>query len=125
MLLAAVIVAVAGVAAYRAATGSKTKGPTAAVFVAKRDIPKFLPGQQAMDQGYIKMVKVRAHSVPAAALKPCPTEGLCPAPGYIDSIRGDVAVANVPAAAVLVDGQFVPPLANLDGRTYRNPALGP
>jgi pilus assembly protein CpaB len=67
------------------------------VFVVKKDITKALPGEQALDEGFIKPDKINVKFRPATALTD------------VNVIRGKVALTNLAANQVVVDGQFVDP----------------
>jgi len=101
LLAAVVIAAIAGVSAYSYLTSAQDRANKNAalvqVFMVKKDIPKSLPGEQALAQGYIKQDKIQAKFRPATALN------------NSDVIRGKVALTKLAANTVLVDGQFVEP----------------
>lgn len=101
LLAAVVLAAIAGVAAYSYLTSAQDRANKNAalvqVFVVKKDIPKALGGEQAISGGYIKSDKIQAKFRPATALN------------NVDAIRGKVALTQLAANTVLVDGQFVEP----------------
>jgi len=102
ILIAAVVVAaVAAVAVYSYLTTVQDRANKDAklvkVFVVKKDITKGLPGEQALDQGYIKPDKINVKFRATTAL----TDP--------NVIRGKVALTNLAANQVVVDGQFVDP----------------
>jgi pilus assembly protein CpaB len=101
LLAAVVLAAIAGVAAYSYLTSAQDRANKNAalvqVFVVKKDIPKALPGDQAISGGYIKQDKIQAKFRPATALN------------NEDAIRGKVSLTQLAANTVLVDGQFVEP----------------
>lgn len=101
LLAAVVLAAIAGVAAYSYLTSAQDRANKNAalvqVFVVKKDIPKALPGDQAISGGYVKQDKIQAKFRPSTALN------------NEDAIRGKVALTQLAANTVLVDGQFVEP----------------
>lgn len=102
ILIAAVVVAaVAAVAVYSYLTTVQDRANKDAklvkVFVVKKDITKGLPGEQALDQGFIKPDKINVKFRAATALTD------------VNVIRGRVALTNLAANQVVVDGQFVDP----------------
>jgi len=101
LLAAVVLAAIAGVAAYSYLTSAQDRANKNAalvqVFVVKKDIPKALPGDQAISGGYIKQDKIQAKFRPSTALN------------NEQAIRGKVALTQLAANTVLVDGQFVEP----------------
>jgi pilus assembly protein CpaB len=96
-----VLAAIAGVAAYSYLTSAQDRANKNAalvqVFVVKKDIPKALPGDQAISGGYIKQDKIQAKFRPSTALN------------NEQAIRGKVSLTQLAANTVLVDGQFVEP----------------
>jgi len=102
ILIAAVVVAaIAAVAVYSYLTTVQDRANKDAklvkVFVVKKDIAKGLPGEQALDQGYIKPDKINVKFRATTALTD------------VNVIRGRVALTNLAANQVVVDGQFVDP----------------
>ena len=102
ILIAAVVVAaIAAVAVYSYLTTVQDRANKDAklvkVFVVKKDITKGLPGEQALDQGFIKPDQINVKFRAATAL----TDP--------NVIRGKVALTNLAANQVVVDGQFVDP----------------
>jgi pilus assembly protein CpaB len=102
ILIAAVVVAaIAAVAVYSYLTTVQDRANKDAklvkVFVVKKDITKGLPGEQALDEGYIKPDQINVKFRAATAL----TDP--------NVIRGKVALTNLAANQVVVDGQFVDP----------------
>ena len=102
ILIAAVVVAaIAAVAVYSYLTTVQDRANKDAklvkVFVVKKDITKGLPGEQALDAGFIKPDKINVKFRAATALTD------------VNVIRGKVALTNLAANQVVVDGQFVDP----------------
>jgi pilus assembly protein CpaB len=102
ILIAAVVVAaIAAVAVYSYLTTVQDRANKDAklvkVFVVKKDITKGLPGEQALDEAYVKPDEINVKYRPATAL----TDP--------NVIRGKVALTNLAANQVVVDGQFVDP----------------
>jgi pilus assembly protein CpaB len=102
ILIAAVVVAaIAAVAVYSYLTTVQDRANKDAklvkVFVVKKDIAKGLPGEQALDQGFIKPDQINVKFRAATALTD------------VNVIRGRVALTNLAANQVVVDGQFVDP----------------
>jgi len=102
ILIAAVVVAaIAAVAVYSYLTTVQDRANKDAklvkVFVVKKHITKGLPGEQALDQGFIKPDKINVKFRAATALTD------------VNVIRGRVALTNLAANQVVVDGQFVDP----------------
>ena len=79
------------------------------VFVVRKDIPKGLPGEQARDEGYIVQDKIPREFLPATAVR------------SLDQIDGRVALNNLAANQVLVDGMFVDPAQAQIGFSARIP----
>ena len=79
------------------------------VFVVRQDIPKGLPGEQARDEGYIVQDKIPREFLPATAVR------------SLDQIDGRVALNNLAANQVLVDGMFVDPAQAQIGFSARIP----
>lgn len=79
------------------------------VFVVRKDIPKGLPGEQARDEGYIVQDKIPREFLPASAIQ------------SLDQIDGRVALNNLAANQVLVDGMFVDPAQAQIGFSARIP----
>lgn len=67
------------------------------VFRVDKDITKGLPGEQAIDQSYVKSSDIPQKYRPTTALTD------------INGIRGKVALNNLSAGQVVVDGMFVEP----------------
>lgn len=67
------------------------------VFKVVKDVPKGLPGEQALSEGYVKKDTIPAEYRPGNALT------------KRDAIRGKVALTDLSAGQPLVDGQFVDP----------------
>lgn len=67
------------------------------VFVVARDVPKGLPGEQALQQEYVRADKIPREFRPGTAVTDLAT------------IRGKVAISNLSAGQVVVDGMFVDP----------------
>lgn len=79
------------------------------VFVVRKDVPKGLPGEQARDEGYIVQDKIPREFLPASAIR------------SLDQIDGRVALNNLAANQVLVDGMFVDPAQAQIGFSARIP----
>ena len=79
------------------------------VYVVRKDIPKGLPGEQARDEGYIVQDKIPREFLPASAVR------------SLDQIDGRVALNNLAANQVLVDGMFVDPAQAQIGFSARIP----
>jgi pilus assembly protein CpaB len=79
------------------------------VYVVRKDIPKGLPGEQARDEGYIVQDKIPREFLPASAVR------------SLDQIDGRVALNNLAANQVLVDGMFVDPAQAQVGFSARIP----
>ena len=102
ILIAAVVVAaIAAVAVYSYLTTVQDRANKDAklvkVFVVKKDITKGLPGEQALDEAFVKPDEINVKFRPATALTD------------VNVIRGKVALTNLAANQVVVDGQFVDP----------------
>lgn len=102
ILIAAVVVAaIAAVAVYSYLTTVQDRANKDAklvkVFVVKKDITKGLPGEQALEEGFIKPDQINVKFRAATALTD------------VNVIRGRVALTNLAANQVVVDGQFVDP----------------
>ena len=69
------------------------------VYVVAKDIPKGTAGETAIDQGFIKTGSIPEQFRPATALSD------------ISVIRGKVALTALASGEVVVDGQFVEPIA--------------
>ena len=67
------------------------------VFVVKRDIPKGLPGEKALDEGYIGKESIPRKFFPAQAIT------------NPQQLRGQVALAALSTGVPLVDGNFAEP----------------
>jgi pilus assembly protein CpaB len=67
------------------------------IFIVKKDIGKGLPGERALDEGYITKERIPAKFYPARAVV------------NIQALRGKVAVAPLAAGVPVVDGSFVEP----------------
>ncbi len=107
-MILVIAVALAGVTAlgthnYVSASDERALGGAELVdaFVVKRDIAKGLPGERALDEGYISKERIPKKFRPVSAL--------------VDSsaLRGKVAIAPIAAGLPVVQGTFVEPrLAN-------------
>jgi pilus assembly protein CpaB len=101
LVAAVVIAAVAGLGAFNYLSTVQDRANKDAVlvkvYVVKKDIPKALGGDQALAGDFIKADKIQAKFRPATAVS------------NLDTIRGKVALTNLSANQVLVDGQFVEP----------------
>ncbi len=69
------------------------------VFMVKQDIAKGLPGERALDEGYIGKDRIPAKFVPAKVVVD------------VQTLRGKVALAPMAAGLPVVDGSFVEPRA--------------
>ena len=67
------------------------------VFVVGKDIPKGLPGEQAVQEEYIRSDEIPREFRPATGITD------------VTSIRGKVAITNLSVGQVVVDGMFVDP----------------
>lgn len=67
------------------------------VFVVRQDIPKGLPGEQAASEGYVELDQIPREFRPANAIP------------SLELIQGQVALNNLSANQVVVDGMFVDP----------------
>lgn len=67
------------------------------VFVVRQDIPKGLPGEQAASEGFIELDQIPREFRPANAIP------------SLELIQGQVALNNLSANQVVVDGMFVDP----------------
>ena len=99
-----VAVAVAGVAAFATYAWlngvqdrAYAKAKRVQVFVVKKDVPKGTAGEQALSNELIKAGSAPQEFRPATALTD------------INAIRGKVALTNLSAGQIVVDGMFVDP----------------
>jgi pilus assembly protein CpaB len=99
-----VAVALAGVSAFAAvnylsSADSRALGNAemVEVFMVKKDVAKGLPGEQALDEGFIVKDRIPKKYYPAKAVVNSQT------------LRGKVALAPIPAGLPVVDGAFVDP----------------
>lgn len=99
-----VAVAVAGVAAFATYAWlngvqdrAYAKAKRVQVFVVKKDVPKGTAGEQALSSELIKSGSAPQEFRPASALTD------------INAIRGKVALTNLSAGQIVVDGMFVDP----------------
>jgi len=102
ILIAAVVVAaIAAVAVYSYLSTVQERANKDAklvkVFVVKKDITKGLPGEQALAEGYVKPDEINVKFRPSSAITD------------VNIIRGKIALTNLAANQVVVDGQFVDP----------------
>jgi pilus assembly protein CpaB len=67
------------------------------VFMVKKDIPKGLPGEKALDEGYIGKESIPRKFFPAKAIT------------NAQALRGQVALGALSAGVPVVDGSFVEP----------------
>jgi pilus assembly protein CpaB len=67
------------------------------VYLVQKDIPKGLPGEKAIDEGYIAKESIPRKFFPAKAIT------------NVQSLRGQVALAPLSAGVPVVDGNFVEP----------------
>jgi Flp pilus assembly protein CpaB len=103
LVAAIVIAAIAAVAIYSYLNNVQNRAYNNAklvtVYRVQKDIKKGLPGEQAIDGGSIKKDVIPQNYRPTTAL----TES------NINTIRGKVALSDLSAGQVLVDGMFVEP----------------
>ena len=101
LVAAVVIAAVAGYGAFNYLSTVQDRANKQAVlvkvYVVKKDIPKALPGEQAVTGDYVKVDKIQEKFRPSTAIT------------NLDTIKGKVALTTLSANQVLVDGQFVEP----------------
>ena len=101
LIVAILIGGIAAFALFRYVNGVEDeaygKARRVEVYVVKQDIPKALPGDQAIDGGYVGKALIPQEFKPATAL----TE--------IDAIKAQVAVNQLSAGQVVVTGMFVEP----------------
>lgn len=104
VLIVLVAVALAGVSAFAAvnylsSADSRALGNAemVEVFLVKKDIAKGLPGEQALDEGYVVKDRIPKKFYPAKAVV------------NAQILRGKVALAPIPAGLPVVDGAFVDP----------------
>src|SRR5687768_10764145 len=102
IVLAIAVAAIAAVAnvTYLKGVQDKAYGNAARVYVYRvnRDIPKGTPGEQAVTKGYFEKKQIPQEFRPGNAL------------ASTDQVKGKVALANLSAGQVLVDGMFVDPI---------------
>lgn len=80
------------------------------VLVVKNDVMKGLPAEQALEQGLIGPADMPQKFRPATALTD------------VNAIRGKMALTNLAAGSVLVEGQFVEPRVAMSSFAQRIPA---
>jgi pilus assembly protein CpaB len=104
MLILVVAVALAGLTAFLTFNYANTADERAfkdaelvSVFLVKKDIPKGLPGEKALDEGYIGRESIPRKFFPAQAIT------------NAQSLRGQVALAPLSVGVPVVDGSFVEP----------------
>lgn len=101
VVAAVVLAALAGVATYSYLSTVQDRANKGArlvkVFVVKKDIARGVSGNDAIEQGLIKEAEINEKFRPATALT------------SLDPIKGKVAITNLAANLVLVDGLFVDP----------------
>lgn len=68
-------------------------------FIVKKDIPKGLPGEKALDEGYIGKESIPRKFFPAQAIT------------NAQALRGQVALSALSSGVPIVDGNFVEPRA--------------
>jgi len=68
------------------------------VFVVAKDVAKGLPGEQAVQEEFVKADEIPREFRPATAIT------------AVESIRAKVAITNLSAGQVVVDGMFVNPI---------------
>jgi pilus assembly protein CpaB len=101
LIAAIVIAAIAAVAIYSYLNNVQNRAYNDAklvsVFRVEKDIVKGLPGEQAIDGAYVKKSTIPQKYRPTTALTD------------INTIRGKVALGDLSAGQVVVDGMFVEP----------------
>jgi pilus assembly protein CpaB len=102
ILIAAIVVgAVAAVAIYSYVSTVQDRAYDNArlvkVFVVKKDVGKGLPGEQAIDEDFVRSDQIPQKFRPGTALTD------------LNTIRGKVALSNLSSGQVVVEGQFVDP----------------
>ena len=101
LIVAAVLALVTGFATFTYVSSADERAfgdaKLVEVFVAKKDIAKGLPGERALDEGYIGKERIPAKFYPAKAVVNAQT------------LRGKVALAPLSAGLPVVDGSFVEP----------------
>ena len=102
IIIAAVVaglLAAVGVGTYLSGADQRAyKGATLVrVFKVAKDVPKGFSGDQALSDGFVKADKMPQEFRPGTALTD------------INSLRGKVAITNLSANQVVVDGMFVEP----------------
>jgi pilus assembly protein CpaB len=100
LLVAIVVAALAGMATYSYTNSADQRANDGArmvsVYMIKKDVPKATPGDKARS-GYIASESIPEKLRPATAVT------------NLDTIKGKVALTDLAANQVLVDGQFVEP----------------
>jgi pilus assembly protein CpaB len=104
MLILVIAVALAGLTAFLTFNYANTADERAfkdaelvSVFLVKKDIPKGLPGEKALDEGYIGRESIPRKFFPPKAIT------------NAQALRGQVAVAPLSAGVPVVEGSFVEP----------------
>jgi pilus assembly protein CpaB len=82
------------------------------VFMVKSEVPRGTFGEEAEAQGLVVAAEIPRQFLPATAVKD------------LDAIKGKVAVGDLPANSVLVDGQFVDPTIANTGFSQRLESSG-
>jgi pilus assembly protein CpaB len=115
IVIAAVLIAlVAGVATYSYLSTVQERANDDAklvkVYKVSKDIPKGFPGDQAISEDYVKSDEIPEKFRPVTAV------------ANLDLLKGKVALTNLAANQVLVDGQFVDPRVEQITFSQRIPA---
>jgi pilus assembly protein CpaB len=104
MLILVIAVALAGLTAFLTFNYANSADERAfkdaqlvSVYLVKKDIPKGLPGEKALDEGYIGRDSIPRKFFPAKAIT------------NAQSLRGQVALAPMSVGVPVVDGSFVEP----------------
>jgi pilus assembly protein CpaB len=114
LIVAAVVALVAAGAIYSYLNSVQNRAYNNAklvkVYRVDKDIKKGLPGEQAIDQGYVKSGDIPQQYRPTTAVTD------------INTIRGKVALNDLSAGQIVVDGMFVEPRAATVSFAQRIPA---
>ena len=115
LVAAIVIAAIAAVAIYSYLNTVQDRAYHNArlvtVYRVSKDVKKGLPGEQAVDGGFVKKDEIPEKFRPGTALTD------------IGTIRGKVAISNLSAGQVVVEGMFVEPrVAQAKGRVIAHAA---
>ena len=106
VLILVIAVALAGLTAFLTFNYANTADERAfngaqlvKVYTVKKDIPKGMPGEKALDEGYIGQDSIPRKFLPAKAIT------------NPQSLRGQVALAGLSTGLPIVEGNFVEPRA--------------